>query len=179
MATMKIRILGTPLSEGNVEATYRITEADYVRAVNLHGKRSLRGIAIWSATVLVLLGIAAFGPPHLSSLVIGGLIGIAIVIPVGRYIIVPIRSHMHYRRYKAMHVEATIEVVEDGIRFSTRNGQGRVPWENILKWRQNDRYILVYQMPRLFHIVPKSIASSGFDVSAFERCLTCYVGNPA
>jgi hypothetical protein len=161
-----------------MKAAYRISEADYVRATKLYARPSLRGIGVVLTIVLILGGTAAFAPPLFDSLAFGGLIGLAIIVPVMHYIVVPLRSRLHYRRYKAMHDEATVELLEDGLRFTSAIGEGKLPWNYILKWRQNDDYILVYPMPKLFYVVPKSIASNGFDVSALAGSLARHVGSP-
>ena len=44
------------------------------------------------------------------------------------------------------------------------------------RWRQDERYILVYLMPRLFHVVPRRVAEQGFDVAALEAALARHVG---
>ncbi|MGJ7606903.1 YcxB family protein [Variovorax sp. LT1R20] len=46
----------------------------------------------------------------------------------------------------------------------------------MLKWRQDDRFVLLYLMPRLFHVLPKSVASQGFDVAALVERLNRHVG---
>jgi hypothetical protein len=43
-------------------------------------------------------------------------------------------------------------------------------------WRQNNQFILVYRMPILFHIVPKSIAREGFDIPLLVQRLAEHVG---
>jgi len=59
-----------------------------------------------------------------------------------------------------------IALNEEGIEFSTADSNGMIRWEKFLKWRQNDNYLLVYLMPRMYYIIPKSIEASGFDLAA-------------
>jgi hypothetical protein len=47
---------------------------------------------------------------------------------------------------------------------------------NVVRWRQNERFILIYPMPAMFYIVPKAIAGNGFDVSLLVQRLTSQVG---
>jgi len=131
---------------------------------------------IYSTVALVLVVLAVIGPPVIKGGAIGGLAGGLIVAVVGRYMVAPILSRNHYRKYKAIQEEFTVELHEDGVRFSSPNADGKLTWGNMLKWRQDEKYILIYPMPRIYHIVPKSIASSGFDVLLLVDGLTRHVG---
>jgi hypothetical protein len=54
-----------------------------------------------------------------------------------------------------------------------------IVWQNVLKWRHDDRFVLLYPMPRLFHVVPKSVAARGFDLKGLLERLNRHVGPPA
>jgi hypothetical protein len=77
-----------------------------------------------------------------------------------------------------MQAEFQTELLDTGLRLMSPHGDGTVVWENVLKWRQNDRFVLVYPMPRLYHIVPKSIATQGFDLQGLVQRLERHVGPP-
>lgn len=161
-----------------MNATYRISEDDYVNAMRLFTKFTPRAKVIFVFLSSVLILLAIFGSPEIQSIAIGGLAGALIVHVVGRYIVSPILARKHYRKYKAIQDEFTVEVLLDGVRFASPNADGKLTWEHMLKWRQNDDYILIYPMPRIYHIIPKSIASSGFDVPLLINWLTQHVGEP-
>jgi hypothetical protein len=82
------------------------------------------------------------------------------------FILGPLRTRWHYRRYKLIQEPMTIELLEEGVRLS---------W-NVVRWRQNERFILIYPMPAMFYIVPKAIAGNGFDVWLLVQRLTSQVG---
>lgn len=88
-------------------------------------------------------------------------------------------ARRHYRKYKAMHSEFGAELLANGLRLSSPHGEGTIVWENILKWRQNDRFVLIYPMPRIFHILPKSVAEQGFDLQGLIAQLKQRVGPEA
>ena len=69
-----------------------------------------------------------------------------------------------------------IALNEEGIEFSTADSNGMIRWEKFLKWRQNDNYLLVYLMPRMYYIIPKSIEASGFDLAALTSALETNLG---
>ncbi|MEK6663107.1 MAG: YcxB family protein [Pseudomonadota bacterium] len=161
-----------------MKATYRISEQDYVNAVKLFAKLTSRLFLVYAASTLALIALAAFGPPVIKAGAIGGLVGGFVVTLVGRYILSPVLARRHYRKYKAIHEEFTIELLNDGVRLSSPDADGKLTWNKMLKWRENENYILIYPMPRLFHIVPKSIASNGFDLKGLTDGLLQHIGKP-
>ena len=159
-----------------MKATYRITESDYVNAMKLCANYSPRLLVILSIIILSLLLLLVFGPPFVKIIAISGLVGGFCGFTIQRYIYIPIISRRHYRKYKLIHEEFMIELLDDGIQSSSPNGNGKITWDKMLKWRHNEKYILVYPMPRLFYVVPKSIELSGFDVPLLISRLTQHVG---
>jgi hypothetical protein len=161
-----------------MKATYRISEEDYVNAMRLFAKLTPRLVIIYLASALALVALAVFGTQVLRGGAIGGLIGGLSVTLIGRYIVSPILARKHYRKYKAIHDEFAVELVEDGVRFTSPNADGKITWDKMLKWRQNEKYVLIYPMPRIYHIVPKSVATQGFDLQALTNELLLHVGEP-
>jgi hypothetical protein len=161
----------------NMETTYKISEDDYVGAMKLFSKITPKVAAVYGAVILMLGLVAILGSGAVKGGAIGGLIGGGVVIVVGRLIVNPILARRHYKKYKAIQEPINIKLKDDGIELSTPDGGGLIRWEKIFKWRQNEEYLLVYPMPRLYHIIPKSIGKSGFDVSGLIGALREKVGN--
>lgn len=166
-----------------MEVTYRISEQDYVSVTKLSAKLTPRIVLVYSGTAFVLVLLVIYGSQilwggALWAAALGGLIAGLVGGLVTRYIVVPILARRQYRKYKAIHQEFALELVDDGIRFSSANGDGKVLWSQVDKWRQNDEFILIYLMPRLFYIVPKSVVSQGFDLQALIEKLLHHVGPP-
>jgi hypothetical protein len=158
------------------KANYLITEEDYVNSMKLYS-RLLPGLALRLVLIVVFLLIASFLVPSiLQSAILGGLVGGGLVLILGRFFLGPMLARRHYRKYKAIQEPIQICLRDDGVEFTTVDAAGVVKWEKILKWRQNDEYLLIYLMPRLYHIIPKSIASGEFDFSLLVRMLGCKVG---
>lgn len=162
-----------------MKANYRISEDDYVNAMRLFVKLSPHVCAIYSVSTLALVLLSLYGAPLIKAGAIGGLVGGAIVTLIGRYIASPMLARRHYQKYKAIQDEFTIELLDDGVRFASPDADGKLTWDKMLKWRENQDYVLIYPMPRIYHIVPKSISSGGFDVKMLTSRLLDYVGKPA
>lgn len=108
----------------------------------------------------------------------GALIGGMIVLVIGRFFASPLLARRHYRKYKAIQQDLAVELAENGIRFFAPTGEVIVTWDQIYKWRQNATFVLIYPMPRLFHIIPCSVVAQGFDLQALTDALVAHVGKP-
>ncbi len=159
-----------------MEAEFTISEDDYAHAVRLGSP-----LARWRIAVLVLMGLGLMGgavvaPPPWREASLLGLLVLLAVVAVSRLILVNTMARRSYRRYKAMQQPVRAEFTEEGLAMRSGDGQGLLRWQNMLQWRQDDELILIYLAPRLFHIVPKSIASQGFDLARLLRALEEKVG---
>lgn len=154
--------------------TFRVSEDDYVAAMRLHARprgEQLVFLAIGMAFCLVAL---LSRPPPWVAIGLGGLVGLVVLLLY--FVLAPMRWRSHYRRYAAIQEEMGIELTDDGLRLQAPSGESRPTWAQIVKWRENDRFVLVYVMPLLFHVVPKSLAQSGFDIPGLRRQLVQHKG---
>jgi hypothetical protein len=101
---------------------------------------------------------------------------IAILVAANLFIRIPSIARRHYQQYKAIHEPIMAEMTDAGVTLSNANGEGVLPWPNVFQWRQNDQFVLIYMMPSLYYIVPKSIEREGFDVPLLVQRLTEQVG---
>ncbi len=158
-------------------ATFRISEDDYADAMKLFVRPTpLRWTLLATIGALLVLG-ALLGGPKLWPAAMGGMVGMAVVLIATRLLTLAM-ARRHYRKYKAMQAEFQAQLLDNGLRLASPHGDGMVVWENVLKWRQDDRFVLIYPMPRLYHIVPKSIAAQGFDIQGLTQRLQQHVGPP-
>jgi hypothetical protein len=162
-----------------MNAKFRISEGDYVNALKLYERLTPKMIAFYLLVAGALVLIAMFGSTLFRSGAIGGLIGGGVVAIFGRYLVAPMLARRHYRKYKAIHDEFIIGLSDDGVCIESSNAKGILPWGDILKWRENEGFLLLYLMPRLYHIVPKSIAQQGFDIALLVNGLNKNVGKSA
>ena len=165
----------------SMKVQYRITEDDFANVASFAAWRHF--IARPSAKRLVaggiivaLLGAAVWIRPATAPVLAFVIAGAAIGFAVDLLVRPPRRARQHYRQYKDMQEPLTVELTDAGIKFSTANGETALPWPKVFQWQQNRQFILIYRMPVLFHIVPKSIAREGFDVPLLVQRLAEHVG---
>lgn len=163
-----------------MEAEFQITEKDYVAAGLLNGEMTRKSKYIHYAidAVLVLLGIVAFYADKI--IWAGGLIGAAIggnLFPYAlRGLYAPWYLKRHYRKYKVVKKPISILLLDEGVKFTTSNGEGLLKWEDMHHWRENSSLILIYLAPRIYHMIPKRIEELGFSITKLRNELIENVG---
>ncbi|MCK5034476.1 MAG: YcxB family protein [Candidatus Sabulitectum sp.] len=162
-----------------METTYTITEDDYAGAMKLFHKITPGKATVYAIVTMALILTAFSGLEIISAGASGGLIGIFLLLVPGRLIAMPFLAKRQYRKYKAIQEPVTVQLTDEGVNFTTADGGGIIRWEKLLKWRQNEKYILIYPMPKLFHIIPVRVADSGFDIQALVKLLESRVGKKA
>ncbi|MFV0681239.1 YcxB family protein [Ottowia sp.] len=159
-----------------MQARYRITESDYVRAGALFGRSPKWFLVLAVLALVVALAALAWGPGSMRGPILGGIMGGVIGGSLLTQVIRPWMLRRHYRAYKAIQEEQSVVFSDTGLQFISSMGDARLSWDKILKWRFNADYVLVYPMPQLYYIVPTSIATQGFDVDRLKAELACHVG---
>lgn len=145
--------------------------------MKLFSKITPKAALVYSLGIAILLFIAILGSPVIRGGVIGGLAGGGVVYLIFRMVINPLLARRHYRNYKAIHEPVEMRLRQDGIEFANADASGIVRWETIFRWRQNRDYILVYTMPRMYHVIPKSVQDRGSELQPLIDLLRRNVGN--
>jgi hypothetical protein len=139
-----------------------LKEADYLAAQRLHVKP--RPIFAVIGVLLVLVALAALYVSRSVSL------GAALVVLLLLFFVYePFKARRLFRQYKALSEPTTIELRDDGLYFSRQNGEGLVPWSHVLKWKSNDRVLLLYPASGLFYVLPSHFFK---DIHAFKEFVT-------
>ncbi len=161
-----------------MKVEFRITEDDYAKAMQLHEwRRMLRWpLAIARAIVLILLIFAGWWQPGAAPIIAVCVVVLSILPAVLLYIVVPYSARRMYRQYKGIQEPMTVELSDDGLRLGSVDGEAILRWGMIFRWRQNDQFVLIYKMPMLFYLVPKSVAQHGFDIPLLVQRLAERVG---
>lgn len=151
---------------------YKITEDDYVDVMRLVWSRSTKE-KVFFGFVGCILGVLALynlynKPDNLSSFALLVILIVCFSLPH----IAPLFARYTYRKYqKDIGQLRNIELTEDGLIFMTADAKELVRWEKIKRWRQDDKFILVYIMPQIIHTVPKALQDQGFDMEKLTVAL--------
>lgn len=160
--------------------TFLLTEEQFVRANRLYLRLTTVARLWYLAAIAALIVVAILSPPGLMRYaaigsVVGGIAGHFVT----RYFVVPWRVRRLFRAYPAARESAVVKVTDAGVRFRTDTSDSTLIWEHILKWREDDEFVLIYQNPQIYHILPKALQSSGLDVVGLVTHLRENVGQAA
>ena len=91
---------------------------------------------------------------HSLVLLFGGFVALAAVVAVSRLYLVGLLAR-HSFGVQAIQMAVRVELKAEGLAMASRDGQGLLRWETVLKWREDEEFVLIYLAPRLFHILPE------------------------
>ena len=158
-----------------MEVEYTIAESEYVKANKLFTKPT-KGILVFYALVVILLIIAAFVSDsfivRLSAIggIVGGFLGQAVV----RHVYAPWKTRKQYRSYKAAQEPVVVNLDAKSLHFKSKLGESTIEWGRINKWREDPNFLLIYQAPEIYHILPRRI---GIEIDKIREALLENVGN--
>jgi hypothetical protein len=161
-----------------LEAEYLISEDEYVRANKLFTRLNRKYGIYYAVAVAAFVAVAVFVKSEVVRFgAIFGLIGGIIGHVITRHAIAPWQTRRLYRTYRAVKEPVGILLEEDGLRFRGSDTNSLLKWQHLIKWRENQEFILVYQNSRLYHIIPKRLGSSGLDIAGLIAKIEANIGS--
>lgn len=150
------------------EVKYTVTEEDTVAALRLHWKpsRVIRSFQIFIAMWVVIL--AFVGPTNTIKILALSCITVYILT---RKLLGPYIQRRTYRKYKLLQEPVYLSFDADGVKLSAESYNTSITWDHLVRWKDDDRLILLYVSPRQYYVIPKRIGDLGFDVDGFLETL--------
>jgi len=146
-----------------------LSESDYVSAQFLHVKPrpalKITGLLL----VAICIAVAIFHPTLWFIVALAYLVGSFLIY-------MPFKARRTFRQYKALSEHVTIEVRDDGLFFKRTNGEGLVPWSHILKWRANDKMLLLYPASSMFYLITTKFFPSQDSFIEFKTLIETKLG---
>lgn len=77
-------------------------------------------------------------------------------LPAWYWLYLPWRVRRLYQQQRSLHEPYSVTMDDDtGLHFQTTNGQARLPWEHIHRWRESRSLFVLHESDALIHILPK------------------------
>lgn len=162
-----------------MKINYRISEQDYINGLRLHHKVTYKHLIFFTLffTAVTILGHllyqTAFGWRDIITVLVALLAGEVWLLFYSKFIL-PWLAKRDFRKYKSIQEPMEIELLDDAIMIDKERGKFDVLFKNLLKYRQNDDYLLLYPMPRIFYILPKTLEKEGLDIPLLIQKLQEY-----
>ena len=155
-----------------------VTQHDHLKAVSLHYRIGsiISIVFVCTLAALLLFSYLLSYTGIITSILKTGFVSSSASLLVW-YSLARFNIARNYEKNAGIRQKTTIKQTALGIKFKTVDGEALLRWENIFKWKHDQNYLLIYPAPNLFHIIPKKIADSGFDLDALTQALQTHVGN--
>jgi hypothetical protein len=154
---------------------FTITESEYVKANALFTRTADTTKALFAFVTIGLIYQIFSADSNLTrSLSIAALIGGFVGYMFVKKIYAPYQTRKQYRSYKAIQESTSIELEGSSICFSSSSGQSKLKVDDLIKWRENEEFLLIYPAPCLYHIIPKRI---GVHANKIRMKLVEVIGN--
>jgi YcxB-like protein len=82
-----------------------------------------------------------------------------------------------YRQQVSLHGDQRYRATDEYLDASSPHGSGILNWSAIVKWRQSDKLVLLYQSDLVFHVIPKRWMTPD-QIGVFAAFLSSNVGDP-
>ncbi len=160
-----------------MEYICQITEDEYVRANKLFSKLSRKHWLFYASAITVFVVVAVLTKSEVIRYgaifgLIGGIIGHNVV----RHVLAPWQTRRQYKKYNAIKEPFNISVEPNGLRYTGTDTNSLLKWHHLMKWRENDEFVLVYQNTKLYHLIPKRLSTAGIDIKEIKRKLVETIG---
>lgn len=157
--------------------TYKLTEDEYHKAVNLHHKKSQRMIFLviymMLAAVIVVAGTDFSNTREIITNILAAFFSIAFYMLFVR-MISTYQAKSIYQKSTVLPYENTLHISGKGITVNKRGNNPSIPWSAFGKWKKDENFYLIYTTPRQFNVIPARVLSES-QKKEFEAYLEKYI----
>ncbi len=137
--------------------TYQLTQDEYLQAVNLHHKRSKRVflLAIYAilATLIVIVGTDFSNTREILTNMIAAFFSISFYMLFVR-MLSAYQAKSVYQKSSTLPNEVTLHISGKGIKLDKKSKNTSIPWSTFSKWKNDEKFYLLYTNSRQFNIIP-------------------------
>jgi hypothetical protein len=167
---------------------FTLTAQDLLQASRLHYARSLfgpRAILFAIAFALIASGSALILSPDESGgfaiwcVIAAYVLAMAFLVLLIWYVILPMGARRQLNQKKELGSPQTFDVQSPFVAITTSYGFAKIPTEDLVKWTESKRIILLYRADRQFNLIPKRAITAAFHaalVAELERAGVRKVG---
>ncbi len=148
-----------------MNCNYKLSEAETVKAMQLHGRGAKSTLIILCVMGIILVLTAVFTEYKviaISSLV-GGVLGYFLVL----FGLIPFNAKKQYKQNRALRNKITMEMTDQGVNFKSESGESKLKWNDIHKWKFSSGVYLLYITSNMFHMIPSRVLQNKETFEAF------------
>ncbi len=138
--------------------TYKLTQDEYQKAVTLHLNRGNR-LVMLAIYVALAMGIVFLGTDFSNTReVITNILAVFFSVAFYMLFVRMISAYQAksiYTKSPTLSHEVTLRVSGKGIKLDKKTNNATIPWSAFTKWKQDEKFYLLYTGPRQFNVIPK------------------------
>jgi hypothetical protein len=137
--------------------TYKLTQDEYLQAVTLHHKKGTRlirlAIYVALASFIVVVSTDFSNSREIIVNVLAAFFSIAFYMLFVR-LLTTYQAKSVYKKSTILPYETTLHISGKGIRFDKNNKNVLIPWSAFNKYKNDEKFYLLYTNPRRFNVIP-------------------------
>jgi hypothetical protein len=159
----------------SIKLNGKLTPEDYLEANLLHLRRTGWARVVFTAFIAIIFcaiillfiyyGIEAY---YLCAPVIV----LVLLFIVWRFMLLPRNIKRLYTQQKDLGSPFEIELDEDSFCSSNEYGHSRYPWDHFVKWKENEKLILLYLSDAVITMLPKRIFTQESQIHFLKQKLS-------
>lgn len=157
--------------------TYQLTQDEYLQAVNLHHKKGKRiitlAIYVILATMIVIIGTDFSNTREVITNIIAAFFSISFYMLFVR-MLTAYQAKSVYQKSATLPYEITLQIYGKGIKLDKNNNNATIPWSAFMKWKNDEKFYLLYTNPRRFNVIPSRVLSEK-QKEEFDAYLKKYI----
>lgn len=157
--------------------TYKLSQEEYLQAVNLHHKKNYRvvklAVYIVLAGIIVIIGTDFSNTREIITNTLAAFFSISFYMLFVR-ILSTHQAKNIYTKSATLPYEITLRISGKGIRFDHLGTEKTIPWSLFIKWKKDEKYYLLYTGPRQFNVIPTRVMSE-FQINELDGYLEKYL----
>jgi len=138
--------------------TYKLTLNEYQEAATFHyksGKRPLLvAVFLGMATFMMIVGTDFSNTREVISNILVTFFALSFYILFTR-MITAYQAKKIYKKSPLLSNEVTLHISGKGINLNKQGNSKILPWDTFTKWKENEKYILLYTNNYQFNVIPK------------------------
>lgn len=95
------------------------------------------------------------------------------------FLYIPWRIRRTFEQRKSLHEQLNAKIDDSGLRAESSRGNANMPWSDFMKWKENDRLILMYISDHIFLTFPKRFFQNNHGVEDLRDILKRNIGASA
>ena len=156
---------------------YTLTLNQYQKAVTFHYKTGRRplfiAVFLGLATFMMLVGTDFSNTRQVITNILMTFFAISFYLLFTR-MITAYQAKKIYEKSPILSKEVNLRVSGKGIRHNNKNNAETLDWKQFSKWKENEKFFLIYTHPHQFNVIPKN-AMSEKDTEELKGYLEKYI----